>query len=333
MDEAAGLEGRTQKKGESPLKLDQFRSRVRRTVTGVSAVLLPFTKDGRIDEKGFRRHLERTLAAGLHAAVNMDTGYVDLLAPQEKQRVLAWTRETVGGGDWFAAGALPAAAKGPAELAYLRECAVIAEAGGVPVIFPSSMTAALDDAGLLRFFQEISATLPRFIAFELGTMFNPHGRMFSENVLCGLMDLQQCSGLKHSSLDRVMEIERLKLRDRVRKDFVIYTGNDLAADMIEYGSDYLLGLSTFSPEMFTARDHAWRDARAEYYAFRDFIQYLGWIGFREPVPAYKHSAAIFLKLTGGLDCDEPHPRAPRREEWDRELLADAARRMEHLRNL
>ena len=116
----------------------------------------------------------------------------------------------------------------------------------------------------------------------------------------------------------------------VRPEFVIYSGNDLAADMIEYGSDYLLGLSTFAPELFSARDHAWRENRLEYFEARDLIQYLGWIGFREPVPAYKHSAAIFLKLTGGIESDEPHPRAPRREEWDREALADAARRMKSL---
>ncbi|MGH9446529.1 MAG: dihydrodipicolinate synthase family protein, partial [Terriglobia bacterium] len=57
------------------------------------------------------------------------------------------------------------------------------------------------------------------------------------------------------------------------------------------------------------------------------IQYLGWAGFREPVPAYKHSAAIFLKLTHGIESDEPHPRAARRDGWDRPLLADAARRV------
>src|SRR5882762_7782117 len=59
-------------------------------------------------------------------------------------------------------------------------------------------------------------------------------------------------------------------------------------------------------------------------------QYLGWIGFREPVPAYKHSAAIFLKLTGGLETDEPHPRAARREASDCAHLVDAAKRLERI---
>jgi dihydrodipicolinate synthase/N-acetylneuraminate lyase len=296
-----------------------------RKIEGTSAVLLPYGPDGQIDEAGFRRHLRRTLQAGLRAAVNMDTGYVDLLTPEEKQMVLAWTRETTAE-DWFVAGALPPSGAESSD-GYCRECETIARAGGVPIIFPSAYTATLNDSGLLQFFREMARVNQRFLAFELGAIFNPNGRMFSESVLDGLLEMPQCTGLKHSSLDRATELERLDLRDRKRPDFSIYSGNDLAADMIEYGSDYLLGLSTFAPELFAARDRTWREGAANYFEIRDFIQYLGWIGFREPVPAYKHSAAIFLKLTGGLDCDEPHPRARRRENWDRALLADAARRL------
>jgi len=307
-----------------------------RTVRGISAVLLPY-RAGRIDEAGFRRHLSRTLRAGLRPAINMDTGYVDLLTPDEKRQVLAWTREAVGEQDWFAAGALPSCGAAGAirgatatacAKAYLQECSAIAAAGGVPVIFPSEATAALDDDGLIEFFREVAADSASFIAFELGAVFNPNGRIFSEPVLNALMGLRQCIGLKHSSLDRAAELDRLGRRDRLRPDFAIFSGNDLAADMIEYGSDYLLGLSTFAPELFAARDRAWAASDARYLNWRDLIQYLGWVGFRHPVPAYKHSAAIFLKLTGGIESDEPHPRAPQREEWDRHLLADAARRLE-----
>ncbi len=314
-------------------EIERWREGVKpgRAVKGVSAVLLPYREDGRMDEAGFRRHLERTLKAGLGAAVNMDTGYVDLLSAEEKRQVLKWTSEVLARRGWFAAGALPTESARKAAELYARECATIRESGGVPVIFPSPLTARLDDEALIAFFREVAHATERFIAFELGQMFNPHGRMFSERVLGALMEIPACLGLKHSSLDRAMELERLALRDRLRPGFVIYTGNDLAADMIEYGSDYLLGLSTFCPEVFAARDRAWQEGRAEYYALRDFIQYLGWIGFRAPVPAYKHSAAIFLKLTGKLDSDAPHPRAPRREAWDRELLADAARRLDGLR--
>ncbi len=311
------------------LRLEDYdrRRRPGRCVQGVSAVLLPYDPQGRIDEGGFRRHLRRTIGAGLRPAVNMDTGYVDLLSPEEKDRVLQWTAEVVEGRDWFAAGAVPTGGARPVPLAYARECERIARAGGVPVIFPSSATAALDDEALIEFFREIARAAEAFLAFELGEMFSLHGRRFSERVLATLMDLPQCRGLKHSSLNRAAEWARLELRDRLRPEFVIYTGNDLAADMIEFGSDYLLGLSTFAPELFAARDRAWADGDAGYLELRDLIQYLGWIGFRDPVPAYKHSAAIFLKLTGGLGCDEPHPLAPRREAWDRAALGDAAERI------
>ena len=312
------------------LQLNDYslRRRPGRVVQGISAVLLPYGADGHIDEAGFRRHLRRTLHAGLRVAVNMDTGYVDLLTTEEKRRVLVWTAEEVGGRDWFFAGALPVESAGAAGLAYARECETIAQAGGVPVIFPSARTGSMDDAALAQFFRVVASGAERFLAFELASVFNPHGRIFSNRVLRSLMEVPHCIGLKHSSLSRATEIARLELRDRARPDFSIYSGNDLAADMIEYGSDYLLGLSTFAPELFAARDLAWAEGNAHSLELKDFIQYLGWIGFREPVPAYKHAAAIFLKLTGGLDCDEPHPRAPRREEWDRKLLADAARRLQ-----
>ena len=268
--------------------------------------------------------------AGLRVAINMDTGYIDLLTREEKQRVLAWTSETFREGRFepsFVAGALPVPGTECSATAYCRECDAIASAGGIPIIFPSAHTATLDDAALVAFFRHIASATNRFLAFELGTIFNPNGRIFSTPVLRGIMEIPQCIGLKHSSLERATELDRIELRDRLRPEFRIYSGNDLAADMVEYGSDYLLGLSTFAPEIFAARDKAWAGGDSGYFELRDFIQYLGWIGFHDPVPAYKHSAAIFLKLTGSLDSDEPHPRAPRREDWDRALLADAVQRL------
>jgi dihydrodipicolinate synthase/N-acetylneuraminate lyase len=300
------------------------RRRPRRKVKGISAALLPYRADGHIDESGFRCHLQRTLNAGLEVAVNMDTGYADLLSAEEKLQVLRWTS---GATKHFVAGAAPHESNESAAVAYARECAAIREMGGTPIIFPSGYTTALDDEGLIQLFTEIARVSGEFLAFELGPMFSPHGRMFSEGVLRALMELPQCCGLKHSSLDRTAELARLQLRDQAQPGFTIYSGNDLAADMIEYGSDYLLGLSTFAPELFRARDLAWQEGKSEYFELRDAIQYLGWVGFREPVPAYKHSAAIFLKLTHSLESDEPHPRAARREMWDRAALADAACRL------
>ena len=55
-----------------------------RTITGMSAVLLPFTAAGAIDWAATEAHLGRTVEAGLAPAVNMDTGYVQLLTEQQK---------------------------------------------------------------------------------------------------------------------------------------------------------------------------------------------------------------------------------------------------------
>ena len=79
---------------------------------------------------------------------------------------------------------------------------------------------------------------------ELGKMFAPNGEIFDTDTVRGLMAIPELTGMKHSSLDRMQELERLSLRDSERPDFRIYTGNDLGINMIEYGSDYLLGLAT-----------------------------------------------------------------------------------------
>ena len=68
----------------------------RRKITGISAILLPFTQGGAVDWTGFCAHVERTVEAGLIPAVNMDTGYVNLLDDDLRRDVLSHTRNTIG---------------------------------------------------------------------------------------------------------------------------------------------------------------------------------------------------------------------------------------------
>jgi 4-hydroxy-tetrahydrodipicolinate synthase len=117
------------------------------------------------------------------------------------------------------------------------------------------------------------------------------------------------------------------LRDERRPEFRIYTGNDLGIDMIEYGSDYLLGLATFVPEKFAARDRLWEMGDADYYALSDALQHLGNVAFRAPLPAYKHSAAVFLNLTGRIPSPSSHPRSPTRPDWEADLMRGCAERL------
>ena len=117
------------------------------------------------------------------------------------------------------------------------------------------------------------------------------------------------------------------LRDELRPEFHVFTGNDLAIDMVMYGSDYLLGLSTFAPDVFARRDAAWAAGDPAFYELNDWLQYLGFLTFRPPVPAYKHSAAMFLKLRGQIECDHTHPQSPERPESDRDILRQIVEQM------
>jgi 4-hydroxy-tetrahydrodipicolinate synthase len=166
------------------------------------------------------------------------------------------------------------------------------------------------------------------LGFELSPVFAANGEIFDDETMRGLMQIPELAGLKHSSLDRGKEIERLALRSELRPEFKIYTGNDLAIDMIEYGSDYLLGLATFAPEKFAERDALWEAGDPGYYALSDSLQHLGNVAFRSPVPAYKHSAATLLHLTGRIPSDKPHPRNPTRPAWETELMRECAQRLQ-----
>jgi 4-hydroxy-tetrahydrodipicolinate synthase len=260
-------------------------------------------------------------------AVNMDTGYVNYLNEAEKRDVLRWTREALGKDVPFVAGAYIEGQVGDLVELYRRQMNVIAEFGGIPILFQTRQLHERPAREKGAVYLAACQGFPHVLAFELGQMFAPNGEIFDEETVRRLMDIPEIKGMKHSSLDRISELRRLELRDADRPDFRIYTGNDLGINMIEYGSDYLLGLATFAPEKFAERDRLWEAGDPGYYALSDALQYLGNVAFREPVPAYKHSAAVFLHLTGRIPADQTHPKNPTRPPWEAEMLRDCARRL------
>lgn len=290
-----------------------------RPIEGISAVLLPFTDADRIDWMSFQSLLERTWAAGLTPAVNMDTGYVNLLTAGERRRVLEETR-TIAHGRRFVAGAFIEGQAGDPAALYLRAVESIRSFGGTPILFQCSALRQCDESGVLKAYRAVGAAGGPLLGFELGSMFAPFGRIYTEDFFRRLLDIEAFTGLKHSSLDRECEWRRLEIRDRHRPAFTLYTGNDLAIDMVFYGSDYLLGLSAFHVEAFAARDRAWAAGDPRAIVINDRLQYLGQLAFRAPVPAYKHSAAQFLKLRGLIASNRPHPDCPRRPDSDLALL-------------
>ncbi|MBI3784698.1 MAG: dihydrodipicolinate synthase family protein [Deltaproteobacteria bacterium] len=296
-----------------------------RRVHGISAVLLPYMREGEIDWQSFEAHLWRTRQAGLDVAVNMDTGFVDLLSEAERDAVLATTRRILGSGTAFYAGAFSDG--GGTIESYHRAIAAIETRGGTPVIIQSRAMHGMGAADKAALYASICARCETALAFELGPMFAPHGEIWDDETFLRLLEIPNLQGSKHSSLDRNVELRRLAARDRKRADFRIYTGNDLAIDMVVYGSDYLLGLSTFAPEKFAARDAALAGGSMTFLTLNDALQHLGNVGFRIPVAAYKHAAAQYLHLTGALPSDAVHPRALQRPGSDRILLLDCAVRL------
>ena len=297
--------------------------RPNRRITGMSAVLLPFVTTEEVDWQSFEQHVARTCKAGLVPAVNMDTGYIHLLDDTTRREVLMRT-QAVTNGSMFVAGAFVKDSPG-SQFAldhYAPRIDEIQNHGGTPVIFQSFGLTQQGDAEIVDSYRQLASRCDRFVGFELGTMFAPFGRIYSESVYRGLMNIPQCLGAKHSSLRRDLEWQRLSWRDEVRPDFMVLTGNDLAIDMVMYGSDYLLGLSSFSPDLFAKRDAAWLAGDATFLELNDVLQYLGFLAFRNPVPAYKHSAAMFLHARGWIRTNLTHPASPTRPDSDIPILKD-----------
>lgn len=302
--------------------------RPRREIHGMSAILLPLATNGEVDWDGFRNHVARTAAVGLMPVVNMDTGYANLISEAIREQALDETRAVLQGKP-FAAGAFVADSSGAKfDLdAYRRQIDRICQRGGTPVIFQSfGLTDQADDQ-IIAAYAAIGSHVDAFYAFELGTMFAPFGKIYSLDAYRQLLSIPSCLGAKHSSLSRTLEWQRLRIRDEVRPDFRVLTGNDLAIDMVMYGSDYLLGLSTFAPDAFAKRDALWASGDADFYELNDLLQYLGMFTFRAPVPAYKHNAAQFLKLRGWIQTDRTWPASPERPDSDRAVLQEILDRL------
>jgi dihydrodipicolinate synthase/N-acetylneuraminate lyase len=276
----------------------------------MSAILLPHRSSMEVDWPAFEAHVLRTAEVGLTPAVNMDTGFVHLLSAEQRAEVLSRTRSM---GVEFVAGAFDEA-----------DVEAVQALGGTPVLFPSEHTTDVVPA-----YERVAESADRFIGFELSPVFHPDGRIWDLETYRAVVGIPACIGAKHSSLDRQLEWDRLALRDEVRPEFLVLTGNDLAIDMVMYGSDYLLGLSTFAPAEFAARDRAWAAGDVgRFHQLNDVLQWLGTTAFRPPVPAYRHDAAAFLHLRGWTEHDATPEGAPRRAAWERDLLATILQALE-----
>ena len=295
--------------------------RPNRSIHAIVAALLPWTPSG-IHWEAYLNHLENIVGLGMVPAINMDTGHANLLTKQQLTEILGKVRDHLKGVQ-FVAGAYLGDAPGQAfdAEAYGQSMEEIQNHGGIPILFPSHGMGTLEGEALVQAHVTLARYADVFYGFELSPAFVPFGRIFTLAEFEGLLGITALQGLKQSSLSRIPEWERLVLRDRLRPDFKLFTGNDLAIDMVIYGSDYLLGLAAFAPDLFALRDRWWLVGDPRFYELNDALQALGAFAFRDPVPAYKHSAIQFWRVRGWLHDDRPAPGALARPESDLMILA------------
>jgi len=195
---------------------------------------------------------------------------------------------------------------------------------------PSPILSALDEKSLVKVFASVAKECPSVIAFEAEPQAVDNGRLWSGAVIAELMAIPQVIGLRHSSLSRRLEWSRLSLRDAVRPGFKIYSGNDIALDMVTYGSDYFLSVSACAPEAFALRDEHWRKGDSRFYELNDLLQSLGMLAFRPPIAAARHTALQLLKLRGRVESDSPARGEPTRPQSDIEILSKILTRLDQL---
>src|SRR5579864_8988812 len=152
------------------------RQKPRRKVHGIAAALLPYEADGRIAVNAFVKLLTSTHQAGLMNAVNMDTGYVNYLSDTEKQEVLQWTREALGKGVPFVAGAyIENHAGDDVVTLYRRQIDTILRFDGIPILFQTARLHGKSPKKIADAYRAICRDYPHVLACELGPMFAANG--------------------------------------------------------------------------------------------------------------------------------------------------------------
>ena len=132
------------------------RQKPRRKVQGIAAALLPYEADGRVAVEAFAQQLISTHRAGLMNAINMDTGYVNYLSDAEKRDVLSWTRQALGEGIPFVAGAYIEHLAGDDLVAlYRQQIDTILRFDGIPILFQTARLHGQSPSEIAKAYRDI----------------------------------------------------------------------------------------------------------------------------------------------------------------------------------
>src|SRR5438045_9702700 len=103
---------------------------------------------------------------------------------------------------------------------------IIVRQGDIPILFQTTRLHGKSATEKAAAYRAACRGYAHVLAFELGPMFAPNGEIFDEETFRRLMDIPEIKGMKHSSLDRTIELKRLALRDLHRPDFRIYRSEE-----------------------------------------------------------------------------------------------------------
>jgi hypothetical protein len=108
----------------------------------------------------------------------MDTGYVNYLTDAEKRNVLAWTRQALGKGVPFVAGAYIENHAGEDIVSlYRSEIEAIVRLDGIPILFQTARLQGQSSEKIAQIYGDIVRGYPEVLAFELGPMFAANGEI------------------------------------------------------------------------------------------------------------------------------------------------------------
>ncbi len=232
--------------------------------------------------EAFQRHLLATHRAGLMNAVNMDTGYINYLNEPKSTMCCDGPRRRWAKTSPFVAGRLYRGPRRRNRPLYRQQMDLIVQFGGIPILFQTARLHGKQSKEKAAIYHCRVPRLSPSAGFRVGRHVRAQWRNFHERPRWRLMDIPEIKGMKHSSLDRLIELERLALRDALRPDFRIYTRKRSRHQHDRVRLGLPAGPRAFAPEKFAERDRLWEAGDPAYYALADALQYLGNVAFRPP---------------------------------------------------
>ncbi len=161
----------------------------------------------RLRSRAFQEHIVTTHRVGLLNAVNMDTGYINFLSCHTTARGAGLDPGSSGAATFLSLRApilrmIQATLSRSIASRWMR----LQTSAAFPSCFRSARLHGKSAAEKAAIYQAASHGYPHVLAFELSPVFAPNGEIFDDETFRRLLDIPEITGMKHSSLDRMLEL-------------------------------------------------------------------------------------------------------------------------------